>query len=104
LLRNFFASKFLIRLAKRFENSIERSLAAYNAGPGRVEEWEKDFSWVKDPELFVDLIPYRETRDYVPTILRNAYWYHRLYPGTLNITKKEYVTSGLLRPLILKFQ
>ena len=99
-----FASKFLIRLAKRFENSIERSLAAYNAGPGRVEEWEKDFSWVKDPELFVDLIPYRETRDYVPTILRNAYWYHRLYPGTLNITKKEYVTSGLLRPLILKFQ
>ncbi len=99
-----FASKFLIRLAKRFENSIERSLAAYNAGPRRVEEWEKDFAWVKDPELFVDLIPYRETRDYVPTILRNAYWYHRLYPGTLNITKKEFITSGLLRPLIVKFK
>jgi len=99
-----FASKFLIRLAKRFDNSIERAMAAYNAGPGRVEQWEKDFSWVKDPELFVDLIPYRETRDYVPTILRNAYWYHRIYPGTLNITKKEYVTSGLLRPLILKFR
>lgn len=99
-----FASKYLIRLAKRFENSIERSLAAYNAGPSRVEEWEKDYSWVKDPEVFVDLIPYRETRDYVPTILRNAYWYHRLYPGSLNITKKEYVTSGLLKPLIVKFK
>lgn len=99
-----FASKFLIRLAKRFDNSIERAMAAYNAGPGRVDEWEKDFGWVKDPELFVDLIPYRETRDYVPTILRNAYWYHRIYPGTLNITKEEYVTSGLLRPLILKFR
>lgn len=99
-----FASKYLIRLAKRFENSIERSLAAYNAGPARVEEWEKDYSWVKDAELFVDLIPYRETRDYVPTILRNAYWYHRLYPGSLNVTKKEYVTSGLLKPLIVKFK
>lgn len=99
-----FASKFLIRLAKRFDNSIEKAMAAYNAGPARVEEWEKDFAWVKNPELFVDLIPFRETRDYVPTILRNAYWYHRIYPGTLNITKKEYVTSGLLRPLILKFR
>jgi soluble lytic murein transglycosylase-like protein len=98
-----FASKFLIRLAKRFENSIERSLAAYNAGPTKVEEWVRDYGWIKNPEIFVDMIPYRETRDYVPTILRNAYWYHRLYPGTLNITKKEYVTSGLLRPLILKY-
>ncbi|MEZ4814501.1 MAG: transglycosylase SLT domain-containing protein [Bdellovibrionota bacterium] len=99
-----FASKFLIRLAKRFDNSIEKAMAAYNAGPSRVEQWEKDFGWIKDPELFVDMIPYRETRDYVPTILRNAYWYHRVYPGTLNITKKEYVTSGLLKPLISKFK
>ena len=99
-----YASKYLIRLAQRFNNSIERSLAAYNAGPVRVEEWEKNYAWVKDPEIFMDLIPYRETRDYVPTILRNAYWYHRLYPGTLNISKTEYVTSGLLKPLIVKFQ
>ncbi len=99
-----YASKYLIRLAKRFNNSIERSLAAYNAGPVRVEEWEKNYSWIKDPEIFMDLIPYRETRDYVPTILRNAYWYHRIYPGTLNISKTEYVTSGLIKPLIVKFQ
>mgnify|MGYP001570691840 FL=1 len=29
--------------------------------------------------IFLDLIPFRETRDYVALISRNYYWYMRLY-------------------------
>ncbi len=30
---------------------------------------------------FIEAIPYRETRDYVASIIRNYYWYHRRVRG-----------------------
>jgi len=88
---------FLNSLIERYEGSIEKALGAYNAGPHKMDKWQKMFSWVNDFESFLDLIPYRETRDYVPSILRNAYWYHRLYPEKLNKNKKDYKSAFLLR-------
>jgi len=46
--------------------------------------------------LFIDLIPFRETRDYIPAILRNAYWYHRLFPELTENLKHNAKTSELL--------
>ncbi len=59
--------------------SVELALAAYNAGPGRIPEWKSRFQ-TDETMLFLDLIPFKETRNYVPAILRNNYWYARLYP------------------------
>ena len=58
--------------------SIEQTLAAYNAGPNRVEEW---LTWAtfREPAEFVESIPFTETRDYVQAVLRNAAMYRRLY-------------------------
>lgn len=67
------------RLLRYFEGSFEKSLAAYNAGMGRVRQWERAYQ-IEDTRLFLSIMPYRETREYVPSILRNAYWYHRLFP------------------------
>jgi soluble lytic murein transglycosylase len=55
-----------------------RALAAYNAGKSRVERWSKKHG-TDDPELFVERIPYRETRDYVRIIQRNRELYASLY-------------------------
>lgn len=55
-----------------------RALAAYNAGRSRVERWSKKHG-TDDPELFVERIPYRETRDYVRIIQRNRELYAELY-------------------------
>ena len=55
-----------------------RALAAYNAGRSRVERWAKKHG-VSDPEVFVERIPYRETRDYVRIIQRNREFYSSLY-------------------------
>jgi soluble lytic murein transglycosylase len=55
-----------------------RALAAYNAGESRVERWGRK-AGASDPELFVERIPYVETRDYVRIVLRNDEFYRRLY-------------------------
>ena len=57
---------------------IERSLAAYNAGESRVARWVQK-PGTDDPELFVERIPYDETRDYVRIVLRNRELYRALY-------------------------
>ena len=57
---------------------LGRALAAYNAGESRVERWNRK-SGTSDAELFVERIPYVETRDYVRIVLRNAYLYRHLY-------------------------
>jgi soluble lytic murein transglycosylase len=55
-----------------------RALAAYNAGKSRVERWSRKHG-TDDPELFVERIPYSETRDYVRIIQRNRELYANLY-------------------------
>jgi soluble lytic murein transglycosylase len=57
---------------------FEYALAAYNAGSDRVEEWLSDGKY-RDPEEFVESIPFTETREYVQAILRNASVYKQLY-------------------------
>ncbi|HET7552367.1 MAG TPA: transglycosylase SLT domain-containing protein [Gemmatimonadaceae bacterium] len=55
-----------------------RALAAYNAGRSRVQRWAKK-QGASDPEMFVERIPFRETRDYVRIIQRNRELYASLY-------------------------
>jgi soluble lytic murein transglycosylase len=58
--------------------NIPRGLAAYNAGPSRVTLWATKHG-TDDPEIFVERIPFAETRDYVRNILRNRDLYAALY-------------------------
>ena len=55
-----------------------RALAAYNAGPGNAYFWWQLAD--HDPDLFVELISFRETQRYVRTITIHAHHYRRLYP------------------------
>lgn len=73
--------KFLEKLVEKFDGQVHLALAAYNAGPNKVEEWIKRYP-TSDTMLFVDSIPYRETREYVAFILRNYHWYRSLNPIT----------------------
>jgi len=56
-----------------------RFLAAYNAGGTRVRRWDARPGVQDDPELFLERIPYIETRNYVRRVLRNAAFYEGLY-------------------------
>lgn len=68
---------YFAQLLKRYNGDAGLALAAYNAGYGAVDKWVSRYK-VNDALLFVDLIPYRETREYVASILRNYYWYQTL--------------------------
>jgi hypothetical protein len=89
------------KLVKMFDGSVERALASYNAGQGRVRTWDRRYAFIKEEQLYMDLIPYRETREYVSSILRNAYWYHRLFPELTDPLRKGKgngpTTSDMLR-------
>jgi soluble lytic murein transglycosylase len=60
------------------DGDLVRTLAAYNAGPSRVAAWATKRG-ADDPEVFVERIPFAETRDYVRAILRGREMYARLY-------------------------
>jgi hypothetical protein len=71
-------SEFLGNLIKKF-GSVELALAAYNAGPQVVEEWKKRYP-TENIDLFVEMIPYAETREYVRLVTRN----YRIYQALLS--------------------
>ena len=52
---------------------LPKVIAAYNAGPRPVGEWNFRRIDRGDPLLYIESIPYWETRGYVPIVLRN-YW------------------------------
>ncbi len=58
--------------------AFEYALAAYNAGDDRVTTW-LSLGKYRDPQEFVESIPFTETREYVQAILRNANVYRQLY-------------------------
>ena len=60
------------------DGQIESTLAAYNAGEGPVNRWLKR-PGTADPEIFMERIPYVETRDYVRRVRYNEARYESLY-------------------------
>lgn len=64
------------------DGNLVYMLAAYNAGPARLQEWKKTFAQ-DDPLLFIESIPFGETRGYVMQVLTN-YWIYSELTGASN--------------------
>jgi soluble lytic murein transglycosylase len=71
-------TRYFRGMVDKFGGSSEYALAAYNAGSDRVEDWLSQGKY-RDPQEFVESIPFTETREYVQAILRNASVYKQLY-------------------------
>ncbi len=59
---------------------LPKVIAAYNAGPLPVGEWNAKVRDSGDPLLYIESIPYWETRAYVATVMRN-YWMYQIDAG-----------------------
>jgi len=68
----------LQELLQRFGGRVDAAAAAYNAGSSPVKRW-LERPGAADPDEFVELIPYQETRGYVRAVLRNRELYRALY-------------------------
>ncbi len=71
--------RYLKKMLDRYQGQTHLALAAYNAGPERVDLWLSQLGKIS-PEEFIELIPFSETRMYVKNILRNMYFYRYYYP------------------------
>ncbi|HEX8411416.1 MAG TPA: transglycosylase SLT domain-containing protein [Thermoanaerobaculia bacterium] len=60
------------------QNNPTLAIAAYNAGEGAVNDWIARTP-LQDMDLFIESIPYAETRLYVKTVTRNRNEYRRIY-------------------------
>jgi soluble lytic murein transglycosylase len=64
----------------RLERMPALAAAAYNAGPGRAQAWR--IGAPLEGAVWVETIPFNETRDYVKKVLANAMMYTRLLNQT----------------------
>jgi len=78
-------SYYLAGLLEEYEGSYPFALAAYNAGPKRVKYWKKIN---KDPQKgkidyidWIELIKFKETRNYVQRVLENINVYRYMLSG-----------------------
>ena len=72
---------------------LPKVIAAYNAGPAPIAEWNTRAMDKGDPLLYIESIPYWETRGYVPIILRN-YWIYEQKAGKLG-SSRQALAQGL---------
>ena len=71
-------TSYLATMVRRFNGKPEDILSAYNAGPGRMRTWQGDSTY-RDRDVFVEHIPFEETRNYVKLVQAYARVYTALY-------------------------
>lgn len=74
-----FGARYLEDQLARFEDFWPAVLAAYNGGPENVARWWTFPERTLDAELWVDRIPYKETRNYVKKVVALYAAYQALY-------------------------
>ena len=73
---------------------LPKVIAAYNAGPKPVGEWNAIVHDGGDPLLYIESIPYWETRGYVTTVLRN-YWMYEGQAGRPKSASRSALAQGM---------
>ncbi|ANK79502.1 MAG: hypothetical protein TEF_00880 [Rhizobiales bacterium NRL2] len=72
-------SSYLRELIDRFDGYLPMAIAAYNAGPSRVNQWIEENgdprSGAVHPVDWVEMIPFYETRNYVQRVLEGLQVY-----------------------------
>ncbi|TCJ37426.1 lytic transglycosylase domain-containing protein [Parafrankia sp. BMG5.11] len=66
---------------------LPKIMAAYNAGLSPITRWNSEVRDLGDPLLYMESIPYWETRGYVGIVMRNYWMYERQAGGASDSRK-----------------
>src|SRR5690606_29170651 len=65
-----FGTYYLAKLVRRFGGNPVMAIASYNGGPHNVEKWKRRNGHL-ELDVFVEEIPFHETRNYVKKVYRS---------------------------------
>ncbi|MDP2213580.1 lytic transglycosylase domain-containing protein [Phenylobacterium sp.] len=90
---------YISQMLNQFSGSYPLAIAAYNAGPGRPNQWVGFCGDPRgagtDPIDFIECIPFSETRNYVMRVMEGTQVYRaRLNNGTARITVSQDLARG----------
>ena len=84
----------MLRDSSATQGKLPKIMAAYNAGLSPITRWNSEIRDQDDPLLYMESIPYWETRGYVAIVLRNYWMYERQAdsssPSRLALAKGEW--------------
>ncbi len=82
-------SQYLADMLDKFGGTPELAMAAYNAGPQRVSRWLDQFGDPRGTAIdmidWVELIPFRETRNYVQRVMEGVSVYRQKLQGHVRV-------------------
>ncbi|MES2164997.1 MAG: transglycosylase SLT domain-containing protein [Pseudomonadota bacterium] len=74
-------ANYLNMVLGNMDGSQVLATAAYNAGPGRLRSWRSTLTRPMDSAVFIESIPFVETRTYVKNVMSNTTYYAALFEG-----------------------
>ena len=93
---------YIGRLYAQYQGVLQRSIGAYNAGPGAMGRWVRERG-AMELDTFVEMIPFDETRIYVRRVLQNLARYRYLHGNNGQDTALSISISpatGVVTPLV----
>lgn len=105
-----YGARYLKKLSDELGGEIHLVAAAYNGGPHRVKLWLRNLKKPNEPnvtsDVFIEHIPFNETRTYVKRVLNYYLAYQRLYDDKFDMKSAKWLTEPLVynikEPISLK--
>lgn len=85
-----YGAAYLKKLSVEFDNQLPLIAAAYNGGPHRVKLWLRNYGDI-DFDVFIEHIPFVETRTYVKRVLSFYATYQKIYDEKIDIKKMKFL-------------
>ena len=93
-----YGAHYLRQMLNRLQDNPVLATAAYNAGPGKAAQWLPSVATPAD--LWIETIPYRETRAYVQRVLEYRAIYQRRLSATTPESPAPLPLSGWMKPVL----
>ena len=105
-----YGARYLKKLSDELGGEMHLVAAAYNGGPHRVKLWLRNLKKSNEPnvnsDVFIEHIPFNETRTYVKRVLNYYLAYQKLYDDKFDMKSAKWLTEPLVynikEPISLK--